>query len=148
MFSVHLLYKWDGKAGFPALLPLIINIAAVALLIVLPFRKISNRLDYSLFLSSRLEVIEKIESGELMPDGNGVVWLPAKYAAVSDGGAVDLVSWYDGKVCFCFYTFAGMLDSYCGFAYLAETSVAESDSFLEIQLGDSYGGGWHVFSGG
>lgn len=108
-----------------ALCPLAVWVLAFAVLILVPFTRLTIDADYSLHKTDRADIVARVQDGSLKPDtsaessGGGVlISLGRDEPKVSKSGNDIIVqkSLSGGYYVF-FFTFRGVLDNYSGFLY-------------------------------
>ena len=76
-----------------------------------------------MYESQRQEVVEKVYSGELVPNvrhNSSLIALGAEYSKLSMGGNEIVVQDIDGLVYVFFFTYRGILDNYSGFLFVPD----------------------------
>lgn len=115
-----------------ALIPAMINIAAVIIIVIVPFTAITLKMDFYFHLNEREDIIEKITNGELVPNvshNNRLINLPAKYRNLSKGGGDIIVEYENENPNVFFFTFRGILDNFSGFVYRSDDNEPQKDDF-------------------
>lgn len=121
-FSLSCLFKFKDIRWL-ATIPLAIQLAALAILELVPFTTLWVNADFHLYESQRQEVVAKVYSGELVSNveyNPSLIALGSEYSKISMGGNEIEVQDIDGLKYVFFFTFRGILDNYSGFLYVPD----------------------------
>jgi hypothetical protein len=114
---------------------LAICLAALAMVLFVPFDNLMLKADFRIYLSRRTQIASEILAGKweskVTQRGGRGEWiaLSGLDRPLSDGG--EVVLWREGnQSCILFMTFRGILDSFSGFVYSSDDQSPPSDAFL------------------
>lgn len=155
LWSIINFAKSQGKSSFLQIIPIIINVAAVIIVVCVPLNSITEQINFNIYLNQRNEVVQQVISGELSPNVDrcpGLIELPVKLQKTSKGGYIFVTTRGNNVVIF-FYTFRGIPDSSRGFACFVDESVYNAQGIHDYDYYDGYviinkdmGNGWHECS--
>jgi hypothetical protein len=123
---------WDWFA----LLPLAINLATIAAIVLIPFNEIIIDRDFHDHRAQRERVVADVASGALQPNlgyTNRMIHLSDTYGRVSKGGNDVEVGRGGDVLRVTFFTYRGILDNYSGFIYCAD-GIAPTEEILGGQI--------------
>jgi len=121
-FSLSCLFKFK-QIRWLAIVPLATQLLAFVILEFVPLTKLWVNADFHLYESQRQEVVERVYSGELVPNvkyNSSLIALGSEYSKISMGGNEILIQDIDGSKYVFFFTFRGILDNYSGFMYVPD----------------------------
>lgn len=127
LFSVLKIKKYGTRAVFPLFLNLLV------LVMFVPFSDTTIDDDYYKNLTSRVSVVEKIKTGELVANmsyNSGLIHLSFWYPLLSKGGNDILVEdGDDGKQKVLFFTYRGVVDNFAGIVFKEDNLPPNDDDF-------------------
>lgn len=136
------------KSGIPALIQVITLLAVI----FIPFTTLWLKADFWIFKNQRDKVVQKVLSGELIPNvshNSSLIALNSNYSNISMGGNEIVVEEHDGLKYIFFFTFRGILDNYSGFLFVPDggnpsnySDLNEKDSTELVHLD----GNWYYAS--
>ena len=121
-FSLSCLFKFK-RIRWLAIIPLATQLLAFVIIEFVPFTKLWVNVDFHLYESQRQEVVERVYSGELVPNveyNSSLIALGSEYSNVSMGGNEIQIQDINGLKYVFFFTFRGILDNYSGFLYVPD----------------------------
>jgi hypothetical protein len=121
-FSLSCLFKFK-QIRWLAIVPLATQLLTFVILEFVPFTKLWVNADFHLYESQRQEIVEKVYSGELVPNveyNSSLIALGSEYSKVSMGGNEIQIQDINGLKYVFFFTFRGILDNYSGFLYVPD----------------------------
>ncbi|TLX48064.1 hypothetical protein C1E24_04480 [Pseudoalteromonas phenolica] len=121
-FSLSCLFKFK-QIRWLAIVPLATQLLAFVIIEFVPFTKLWVNVDFHLYKSQRQEVVERVYSGELVPNveyNSSMIALGSEYSKVSMGGNEIQIQDINGLKYVFFFTFRGILDNYSGFLYVPD----------------------------
>ncbi|OFC72326.1 hypothetical protein [Alteromonas confluentis] len=121
-FSLSCLFKFR-EIRWRATIPAVIQFSAFAIVLFVPFTNLWIDADFHLYESQRQEVVERVYSGELVPNvshNSALIALNSAYSKISMGGNEIVVRDIDGLVYVFFFTYRGILDNYSGFLFVPD----------------------------
>ena len=121
-FSLSCLFKFK-RIRWLAIVPLATQLLAFVIIEFVPFTKLWVNVDFHLYESQRQEVVERVYSGELVPNveyNSSLIALGSEYSNVSMGGNEIQIQDINGLKYVFFFTFRGILDNYSGFLYVPD----------------------------
>ena len=124
-FSLSCLFKFR-QIRWLAIVPLATQLLAFVIIEFVPFTKLWVNVDFHLYKSQRQEVVERVYSGELVPNveyNSSLIALGSEYSKVSMGGNEIQIQDINGLKYVFFFTFRGILDNYSGFLYVPDGGV-------------------------
>ncbi len=112
---------------------LLISLLAVVLIFVFPFRTARVNLELHLFENARLQVVEMVEDGRIIPDKLGNAALPMRYNHVSSDGNIYVYQ-NDEEQLISFWVFRGMLSGSVELIYSSKdiSLIYANDSIYPI----------------
>jgi len=127
-------------------LPLLICGLTLAVLVLVPFERISTALDFARHEAAREALVEQVVSGALEPDEHGLIALGSQAPLLSRGGNEVVVEEIGGEPYVLFYTYRGAPDGYSGFLWVP--SGGDPRRFGDLGEPHSstvrpYGGHWY-----
>lgn len=121
VFGFVRVFKY-AKQENDAWLPLKIQLAALLLIIFVPFTMLWLKFDFYFYRAEREAIVHDINSGKYadyaLLNNRYSVPLKDSYPNVSMGGNEVMVEEVNGLYYVFFYTFRGILDNYAGFIYV------------------------------
>ncbi|MBU0679510.1 MAG: hypothetical protein KJ626_15525 [Verrucomicrobia bacterium] len=109
--------------------PLIIHVAAIIIILTVPFTNLKINADWRTNLEKRMEVVRMVESGELVPDEIGLIALPRGLDQTSKGGGKIMVEWEGNVIRVLFYYYRGMLGHFSGYVYRPDDTEPKDGDF-------------------
>jgi hypothetical protein len=109
--------------GWRAFVPMTVVVASVLIVMFVPFTSLWLDFDYWRYKEVRLEIVERILSGDLAANVDynpKLIALDGGYPLVSMGGNEVIVERHEGSAYVLFFTFRGVLDNYSGFLYVPD----------------------------
>jgi len=121
--------------------PLGVNLLAAVLAVFVPFTQLTLELDYRLNYSRRVQVVQKVATGDLNGSRSRVP-LPEDLKGVSVGGDI-LIDRRGGTTKVFFFTFRGLLDNFSGFVHTSDGKPPKPTDFGgDLQDVVPRGNGW------
>ena len=150
-FSLSCLFKFK-EIKWLALVPLLVQLAAIFILVFVPFTKIWVNADFHFYKSQRQDVVERVVSGDLVANvsyNSSLIALGYEYSKISMGGNEIIVQERDNMTYILFFTFRGILDNYSGFLYVPDGG--DPRNFRDLHEDDvtqiiKYGENWYYIS--
>ncbi|TMP83109.1 hypothetical protein CWB73_02600 [Pseudoalteromonas phenolica] len=146
-FSLSCLFKFK-QIRWLAIVPLATQLLTFVILEFVPFTKLWVNADFHLYESQRQEIVERVYSGELVPNveyNSSMIALGSEYSKVSMGGNEIQIQDINGLKYVFFFTFRGILDNYSGFLYVPDggdpinfADLNEEDETQIIKYADNW----------
>lgn len=112
--------------------PFVLQCIALLLLFLIPFNQIVIDLNFKMYKTNRIEVVEKIQDGTLQPNVSynaSLIRLPKEYDHLSSGGGEIIVEKHGETYSVLFFTYRGVLDNFSGFVYSPDDVEPNLDTF-------------------
>jgi hypothetical protein len=130
---VHFIRRRRSLGTIRSVTPLAIDLLVLAIVIFVPFTKITIMLDFRWHLAKRTEVVDAVIDGKMNVARSGgrgdLIHLPPKFQDLSAGGGDIMVTKKNGQVSIFFFSYRGILDSFSGFVYSTDNAKPEKGDF-------------------
>ncbi len=120
--------------GRKSLTPIAIQVAALLLVIYVPFTMFWLKVDYAINKEQRGVVVTEVLNGQLKPNvahNSSLINLDEHYSGLSRGGNDIVIEHHENLTYIFFFTFRGILDNYSGYLYVPEGGAPEKYSDLD-----------------
>jgi hypothetical protein len=124
---IHLLVS-IRRPRVSSFVSLLVNLAALVIVLNVPFTRLMLDLDFRLNFNRRMAIVSMVETGQLASHPTAseqLIALPFGYRSLSKGGGEIIVVQQGNAIIVFFYTYRGVMDNFSGFMYRSDASAPQ-----------------------
>ncbi|NJN55978.1 MAG: hypothetical protein HC804_15245 [Anaerolineae bacterium] len=133
--SMLYIFVRSGEGIKVTAVPLVINIGTLVILRLVPFGAIWEEARFHYHWPTYQTIVQKVESGDWQPDGNGIIMLPAQYQDLSADNGRIWVQQEGQAVTIFFMTEQHGIGQFAGYLYRSDGRPPQGSGLL---------GQWHT----
>lgn len=112
-----------------AALPLIINFGVLAIVYLVPFASLWEEIGFRWQVGNYTAVTQLVESGAIVPDDQGIAYLPRRYQHLSQANGRIIILTENGSTAILFITKQDAPTQFAGYVYRSDNTPPQTGDF-------------------